>query len=147
MSQPQIEHSEIRHGTAVSIDGRATLIEGPSGSGKSALALQLLALGAGLIADDATRLRARDNGVWAEAPDTLPAAIEARGIGLLRAPLVAPAPVVLIIDLEFTQTERLPAPAHRILLGQRVALLHKIEGVHFPAAILQYVREGGVLET
>ena len=49
----------ILHATCVAVDGRGLLILGPSGSGKSALALQLIALGAQLVADDRTRVSRR----------------------------------------------------------------------------------------
>lgn len=147
MSKPDSQTTTLHHGTTVSIDGHAVLIEGPSGSGKSTLAVQLMALGARLVADDSTRLRHCDDAVWAEAPETLPAAIEVRGIGLIRAELAAAAPLALIIDLTTNQTDRLPAPAHRDIFGHKVALLNKIDGAHFSAAILQYVRGRGVLDT
>lgn len=82
----------LHHATTVTIAGKGVLIEGPSGSGKSALALQLMAFGAALVADDSTLLQSRHGQLWATAPAGLPAAIEARGVGLLRTPLAPPTP-------------------------------------------------------
>ena len=44
------------HATCVAIEGRGVLIVGPSGSGKSDLALRLIDRGAALVADDYTDL-------------------------------------------------------------------------------------------
>jgi HPr kinase/phosphorylase len=134
--------AEVLHATAVSLAGRALLILGPSGSGKSALALELMALGAGLIADDRTVLTLRDGHPVASAPAVLAGRIEARGIGILAAAPATPAPVVLAADLGRRETERLP-PERRIdLLGVAIPLVHKVDGPHFPAALLQYLRGG-----
>lgn len=137
--------SALLHGTAVALDGHGVLILGPSGSGKSALAVQMMALGAGLIADDSTWVWRDGDGLWVRAPDSLPQAIEVRGIGLIRAPLTPPAPLRLVVDLGTPAPERLPLPQTRAILGHSVALIHKIEGAHFPAALVQYVRGGGVI--
>lgn len=45
--------------TCIAIGGRALLIEGPPGSGKSSLALSLIDRGAMLIGDDSVLLEAR----------------------------------------------------------------------------------------
>ncbi|MFQ5437976.1 MAG: HPr kinase/phosphorylase, partial [Paracoccaceae bacterium] len=47
----------IVHAGAVAFDRRAVLILGPSGSGKSSLALELMSRGASLVSDDRTILR------------------------------------------------------------------------------------------
>ena len=47
------------HATTVALAGQGVLILGPSGSGKSGLALQLMAMGAELVADDRTIVTAR----------------------------------------------------------------------------------------
>ncbi|MCX7646951.1 MAG: serine kinase [Rhodobacteraceae bacterium] len=132
----------VVHGTAVSLGGRALLILGPAGAGKSALALELLALGAGLIADDRTLLSLREGHPVASAPATIAGRIEARGLGILAATPAPPAPVVLAADLGRVETERLPPARHIDLLGVAIPLVHKVDGPHFPAALLQYLRGG-----
>ncbi len=100
---------ETIHASAVAAEGRALLILGPSGSGKSALALELIALGAGLVADDLVALEEGPEGCVAgpvRAGATQP--IEARGLGILRLPAVEPAPVRLVIDLGRPEPARLP---------------------------------------
>ncbi len=133
----------VVHATAVSAYGRALLICGPSGSGKSALALRLMALGAGLIADDRTLLRAQPDGPpLAERPPGLPSAIEARGLGVLSVDLSPRAPVVAVLDLTRPETERLPPARALRLAGHDVALLHNAGTGYFPAALMQYLRAG-----
>ena len=75
----------ILHATCVSWGGRAALIVGASGTGKSALALTLMAHGCCLVADDRVRLEARDRAIYAACPDAIQGLIEARGIGILQA--------------------------------------------------------------
>lgn len=138
----------IRHATTVAVAGRGLMIVGPSGSGKSSLALMLMALGADLVADDRTRLwadrqRAR---VWADAPLALPPLIEARGMGLLPARRCGPVPLAAVADMEQAEDARLPAPRHTKILGQNVALFHAAGNAHFAYAILQYLGAGAPLE-
>lgn len=130
------------HASCVALDGRALLILGASGAGKSSLALQLMALGAGLVADDSTRIDLRGGWPVASAPGPIRGRIEARGVGILAADPAPPARVVVAVDLDQSETERLPPPRHMVLLGCRVALLHKAESLHFAAAILQYLKGG-----
>lgn len=132
----------IVHGSCVALEGHGVLIAGASGRGKSALALQLMALGAGLVADDRTCLWAGDGGVMADAPDTLRGRIEARGVGILNASAVGPVPLALWVDLDTDERDRLPPFRKRDVLGFAVPLLHTPSGPHFAAAILQYLRAG-----
>ncbi|QIE54338.1 serine kinase [Pikeienuella piscinae] len=132
--------SETVHASAVVANGEALLIRGDSGAGKSALALDLIALGAGLIADDLVAL-SRVDGVLVAAhptPGATEALIEARGIGLLRLPAAAAAPVGLVIDLARVETERLPPIRH----WRGLPLLHRPSPLH-PAALLVTLRAGG----
>ena len=94
--------------SAVAIAGRALLIEGPPGSGKSSLALALIDRGAGLIGDDAVTLTAQDGRLIASPPPNIAGLIEVRGVGLARLEVAAPAPVALILTLGGPPPERLP---------------------------------------
>ncbi|RME14614.1 MAG: serine kinase [Alphaproteobacteria bacterium] len=120
------------------------MVTGPSGSGKSSLCLQLIALGARLIADDLTRLVLRDGWPWACAPPRLSGVVEARGIGLLRVPFCEAAPLALVVDLEVPETERLPKPAFEKVLGTEVARLQRVDAPHFPSAIMALAKGGRV---
>ncbi|MEV8467098.1 HPr kinase/phosphatase C-terminal domain-containing protein [Fluviibacterium sp. DFM31] len=131
---------EIRHATTVALCGVAVMIEGPSGSGKSALGLELMAHGAELVADDRTLLERDGDRVLASAPPTLPARIEARGVGLLPARLAGPTPLRLVVRMVPVETARLPQPATTCVLGHNVTLIHKCETGHFGAALLQFIR-------
>ncbi|PTW42429.1 HPr kinase/phosphorylase [Rhodovulum kholense] len=132
----------ILHASTVAYRGRAVLIRGASGSGKSALALQLMALGASLVADDRTVLTRGPEGLVASAPETIRGLIEARGVGLLRAETVAAAPVFLAIDLDADETERMPPPREVEILGVPLPLLRRVDRPYFPAAILQFLIAG-----
>lgn len=134
------------HASCVSLDGRAVLILGASGRGKSGLALRLMGFGADLVADDRTCLYLEDGGdgprVLADAPLALRGLIEARGIGLLTAEAVGPVPVVLVVDLDQTEVIRLPERQYMTVLGQNLPLVHMVDSPAFPAAILQYLKGG-----
>jgi len=130
------------HATAVALEGRAVLITGPAGSGKSSLALELMAHGAALIADDGVILGPADDAVIASAPESITGRIEARGIGILAAQAAGPAPVALVVDMGKIETDRLPPWREVRLCGVRLPAVHKCEGPAFAAAILQYLKEG-----
>jgi HPr kinase/phosphorylase len=135
----------ILHASCVAFGGRAALLTGPAGSGKSALALALMARGAGLVADDRTALHADGGRLVASAPPGLPAAIEARGIGLLNAPLTGPATVVLLVDLGAEPDEaaaRLPPQRSICVAGCTVDLVCGPVRRHFADAIRQYLLMG-----
>ncbi len=135
----------ILHATCVAHSGRAVLIRGASGRGKSGLALQLLALGAGLVSDDRTRVWVAEGGIIADAPETIRGQIEARGMGILKIPSAGPHPLALIVDLDAETTERMPQLTHADLLGQSVPLVKKADHAHFPAAVLLYLIHGTLI--
>ena len=134
----------IVHATCVVWAGRAVLIRGPSGSGKSGLALQLMAFGCQLVSDDGTCVIVRDGALFATAPQTIRGRIEARGVGLLAAEARRTARLILVVDLGLLETHRLPVWHGTEILGCELALLHRVESTHFPAAILQYLKGGRV---
>jgi HPr kinase/phosphorylase len=112
------------YGTSVALDGTGILLRGPSGSGKSDLALRLVDLGAGLVADDQTELRRVDEEVWMSAPPAIAGQLEVRGIGILRLPKVDAAPLRLVVDLVSPDAvERLPERRFCTLLDRSLPLL------------------------
>lgn len=85
--------------TAVAVDGRALLFEGPPGSGKSSLALALIDRGARLIGDDAVTLEHRAGAVWAAPPPNTAGMIEIRNVGIVELPTTTAAlALILILD-------------------------------------------------
>ncbi|MDF2763937.1 MAG: hypothetical protein K0S81_931 [Rhodospirillales bacterium] len=106
------------HATAVALAGKAVLLRGAPGSGKSDLALRLIESGAELVADDQTCLSRRGAELWARAPESLKDMMEVRGIGIVRVGALAEAPVALLVDLvPGPEVERCPEPDREVLLG------------------------------
>lgn len=124
------------------------LIRAPSGGGKSAFALRLIALGAQLVADDYVVLRRGEDGrVWASAPPALSGMIEARGLGLLRLPVQAEAPVAWVVDLKMGGAEgRLPPIGQATYFGESIPALTLAEDERAAAALCCLVRDGGLLD-
>ncbi len=91
--------SEQLHASSVAIDGRAVLLSGPSGSGKSDLALRLIDRGATLIADDVTIVRRVDGALVATAPERIRGKLEVRALGLFDFETVNDVPVSLLVEL------------------------------------------------
>ena len=90
--------SETVHASTVAMDGRAVLINGPSGSGKSDLALRLLDRGFTLVSDDQTIVRREGDRLIASAPPTIKGKLEIRGIGIVEMETVDNVPVALLVD-------------------------------------------------
>jgi serine kinase of HPr protein (carbohydrate metabolism regulator) len=108
--------SEILHATSIAIDGRAVLLEGLSGTGKSDLALRLIDRGAVLISDDRTLLVRTGQHLVARAPGTIRGQIEVRGLGIVAMPQVDDIPVALIVRLG-EEPMRMPERRQRRLAG------------------------------
>ena len=126
------------HGTCVELAGMGVLLRGPSGSGKSDLALRLIDRGARLVADDRVDLRVLGAALIAAAPEPIAGRMEVRGIGIIAAPAVAETRLGLVVDLAApAAVERLPAPNFCTFLGLRVPL---IELVAFEASAAAKVR-------
>lgn len=136
------ENATIVHATAVDVAGAGVLLLGEAGSGKSSLALELLAFGSRLIADDRVGISRENGQPWLSAPPGLPPFIEARGVGLLNAPMSAGARADLVVDLDRTEKDRLPPRRYIDLLGRPVPMLHKTGREHFGIAIQHYLKHG-----
>lgn len=100
---------QLVHGTAVRLGRAGLLLRGPSGSGKSDLALRLVEAGACLIADDQVALAPDGAEIWLSAPPSIAGMIEVRGLGILRLPSAPRTALRLVCDLvPREQVERLP---------------------------------------
>ncbi|MDM7931221.1 HPr kinase/phosphorylase [Tabrizicola sp.] len=133
---------QILHGSCVAVEGRGLLILGPSGSGKSSLALRLIGLGAVLVADDRTDVSVAGGNLIARCPAPIRGLIEARGVGLLRSPVVDSAAITLVADLGQPEVQRLPPLRKITILGCEVDLVLHPQNGHFPQALLLYLQQG-----
>lgn len=115
--------SEMFHASTVARDGRAVMITGPSGSGKSDLALRLLDQGFRLVSDDQTIVSRDGDRLLASAPPTIAGKLEIRGIGIVDMDAVTDVPVALVVELT-SEIRRLPDDSReRPILGVRVPLV------------------------
>lgn len=106
------------HASCVSVNGQGVLLVGPSGIGKTDVALRLIDGGGQLVADDQTQLDLVEGQLVASSPATLAGLIEVRHVGLLTLPFRAQAPVALYVELvaAVAGLERLPQLAFYSLL-------------------------------
>jgi HPr kinase/phosphorylase len=118
------------HASAVLVGDQAVLIRGPSGSGKSRLAFDLLLAGragqiaaATLVGDDRVHLRPQEGKLIVCPAPALAGLIEIRGLGIRRCTFVPEAPVGFVVDLDAADAERLPPPQ---------AMETQIKGIKIP---------------
>lgn len=100
---------ELIHGTSVAMGDFAALISGPSGSGKSDIALRFLSLKSALVSrergalmlvsDDQTKFSIKNKKLIASAPKIIAGKLEVRGIGILEFPYKENAELSLIVKL------------------------------------------------
>jgi serine kinase of HPr protein (carbohydrate metabolism regulator) len=116
--------AETLHCSTVASDGRAILITGPSGSGKSDLTLRLIDRGLKLVSDDQTIVRKDGDRLLASAPPTIASKLEIRGIGIVEMESADNVPVALIVELTSNEIQRMPDDSReRPILGIRVPLV------------------------
>lgn len=113
----------LLHGTCLEIDGVGVLLRGPSGSGKSDLALRMMDGGARLVADDQVETQALGGRLRAVAPKALDGLMEVRGVGVVSVPTIASVEVGLVIELMPSEdVPRMPEPSHTEIEGVRLPL-------------------------
>lgn len=134
------------HASAVAVDGRGCLITGKAGAGKSTLAIEMVALGADLVADDRVDLRRAGQALILSAPGQIAGLIEARGAGILRLPSRGEAPLALVVDLDEAETERLPDGRRRELLGLSCPLVRGRGRAGLAAIAVVLLRAGGACD-
>ncbi|MGB0934980.1 MAG: HPr kinase/phosphorylase [Alphaproteobacteria bacterium] len=109
------------HGTCVIINGLGILLRGPSGSGKSDLALRLLHEGGKLISDDQVTLESMMGQLIARPPRSIMGQMEVRGVGVIPVNYESQAPVEYIFDMTpHDKIERTPEKATENILGVEV---------------------------
>jgi serine kinase of HPr protein (carbohydrate metabolism regulator) len=114
---------ELVHGTAVALNGNGILFVGPSGSGKSDLALRLIDRGSVLVSDDVVILSGTGNGLTVGTAPNIEGKIEVRGIGICTVQYVPSALLKLVVALS-NKIERLPTENRTIeLLGVNLPLI------------------------
>jgi serine kinase of HPr protein (carbohydrate metabolism regulator) len=119
----RILSSETIHASTVALEGRAVLISGPSGSGKSDLTLRLLDRGFTLVSDDQTIVKREGERLIASAPPTIKGKLEIRGIGIVEMDTVETAPIALYVELT-SEIVRLPDDRReRPVLGVNLPLI------------------------
>jgi HPr kinase/phosphorylase len=123
------------HASAVLVGRHAVLIRGPSGSGKSRLAFELILAGragqiapAVLIGDDRVHLMPHNGELMVRPAPALAGLIEIRGLGIRRCDFAQEASVGLVVDLHALDAERLPLPS---------ALSAQIFGIKIPIIPVQ----------
>jgi serine kinase of HPr protein (carbohydrate metabolism regulator) len=115
--------AETIHATTVAKDGRAVLISGASGAGKSDLGLRLIDRGFALVSDDQTIVKRDGDRLLAAAPTTIAGKIEIRGIGILDIDHVEDVRIALAVELA-SDIQRLPEDDRtRSILGVAIPLI------------------------
>ena len=141
LDDAKIQH----HATVVAWAGSGVMIIGKPGSGKTSLALHLMALGCDLVADDRTELYKQGDQLVARCPLAIQGQIEARGFGILQTPFIVNAVIVCVVDLDQTEQKRLPEHKTTTLCGVTLPFFHKADIGVLPFALLQYLKGSKLL--
>lgn len=99
------------------------LLTGPSGVGKSDLALRLIGMGWRLVGDDYVFVFASGGRLFAAPVSTIEGRMEVRGVGITSRHSAGPVAIALVVDLTRGASERLPEPAYRAFDGLRIPLV------------------------
>jgi serine kinase of HPr protein (carbohydrate metabolism regulator) len=115
--------AETLQASTVAVDGRAVMLTGRSGSGKSDLALRLIDRGFALVSDDRTIVRREGDRLVASAPPNIAGKLEIRGVGIVDMEARPDVPVALLVELT-GEIQRLPDDGReRLILGVPIPLV------------------------
>ena len=129
------------HGTCVAIDGRGVLLRGPSGSGKSDLALRLFDLDATLVSDDYVRVQEEGGILVARPPESIKGKLEVRGVGIVEVPHQGAAPLCLVVDLTAPdQIVRMPEMETVVIAPETGIKVRRIQVAPFEASAPAKIR-------
>lgn len=132
---PDAHAPVVLHASAVAAGQRGLLIIGQAGAGKSTLAIELMAIGATLVADDRVELRPDSGGgLILSAPQPIRGMVEARGLGLIAMP-AASARAHLVVDLDRVSTERLPHSDEIVIAGTPLPRIARVESPAFASML------------
>ena len=107
----------LLHASCVELAGTGVVLLGPSGSGKSDLALRLIDGGAQLVADDRVFVERQGDRLMARPPEAIAGLIEVRGLGIMRVGHRASSALGLVVALGCDRPARLPERATCQILG------------------------------
>lgn len=131
-------NAKLLHATAVAIDGCGVLLLGPSGSGKSDLALRLIDRGAKLVSDDAVPVDTKDGLPILTVADNIEGKLEVRGVGICTVAHTPTAPLRLVVQLA-QHVERFPQGNLRMTINDFSVPLAQIAPFEASAVIkLEY---------
>ncbi|MDE1914650.1 MAG: HPr kinase/phosphatase C-terminal domain-containing protein [Sphingomonadales bacterium] len=113
----------LRQFTGVAISGRAMLITGATGIGKSSLALALIDRGARLVGDDGVALEMREGVLYASPAPATRGLMEVRGVGIVPMPVAEQVPVALIVRLSTDGPRYVEDSPHEAVLGTSLPVI------------------------
>lgn len=135
-------NGHIIHASCVAVNDNGLLIIGPSGSGKSSLARELLAIGASLIADDRVSLDTKDGKLTASCPAPIKGLLEVRGVGIIRCEAIDSSTIRYVVDLSQPEPERLPPHRKSTILNVEVDTIYAQSTMNIASALLLLLQSG-----
>ncbi len=110
--------------SAITLEEKGVLIIGYSGSGKSTLAIEMISLGATLVADDQTKVIVGSDGLYMSPLKSNAGLIESRFLGILKLPWQGNVRLTTVIDLSNTEKKRLPPFRTHELLNYKIPCIY-----------------------
>lgn len=121
VERQQGQNVQTIHGTVIDVAGSGVVLMGPSGSGKSDLALRLIDRGATLVADDQFYTRPSRRGLVAFAPDNLYGLFEVRGLGVQSISAIKTTILQLVVNIVAeSDVPRIPEPVLSEINGEKI---------------------------